>query len=120
MEGRIIPVLEDAAARIQDLESRAGERLHQDNDPERYHELMREKARVLADLPAVAEPVLQSEDPVLSERVAARLARFSQSANQALDLDSVFYMSALLYPEDHREGDPNDLDFIGRLQSGDS
>jgi hypothetical protein len=118
MSHTVIQMLEDTATRIRDIEDRAKEQLHQGKNQEGYAELMREKAEVLAGLAGRAEPLLQEADPVFSERVCARLSRFSQSAGQALDLDSLFYMSALLYPEDYQEGRPNDLEaFIGRLKT---
>jgi len=40
------------------------------------------------------------------------LKRFADSADNALSLDSVFYMSALLYPEDYHEGEANDLELF--------
>lgn len=114
----VIQMLEGAAARIRDIEAQARKRLHQEQDQEGYAELMQEKAEILAGLAGLAEPLLQETDPMFSERVSARLSRFSQSASQALDLDSLFYMSALLYPEDYQEGAPNDLEaFIGRLKA---
>ena len=45
------------------------------------------------------------------------LNSFAVRAAQAWELSSIFYMSALLYPEDYREGDLNDLElFIDRLR----
>jgi hypothetical protein len=35
---------------------------------------------------------------------------FSKNAQTALRLDSVFYMSALLYPGDHQKGEPDNLE----------
>jgi hypothetical protein len=45
------------------------------------------------------------------------MERFSMSASTALRIGSVFFMTALLYPEDHKPGDPNDLEvYIGELR----
>ena len=49
---------------------------------------------------------LEEEDRAYA---AARLRAFSASADQGLSLGSIFYMSALLFPEDHRPGEPDDL-----------
>jgi hypothetical protein len=43
---------------------------------------------------------------------AERLRAFSASAALALRLNSVFFMSALLFPEDHRPGTPDDLTLL--------
>ncbi len=45
------------------------------------------------------------------------LNSFAMRAAQALELSSIFYMAALLYPDDYKEGDRNDLElFIDRLR----
>ncbi len=41
-----------------------------------------------------------------------RLERFAQNASQALAIGSVFYMYALLYPDNHVKGEPNDLELL--------
>ncbi|MDR1857653.1 MAG: hypothetical protein LBR22_10975 [Desulfovibrio sp.] len=79
---------------------------------------MRAKATLLADIDKAAKPVLE---PLPGERrfkTAHRLVRFSESARTALKLGSIFYMSALLYPADHKKGEPDDLAvFIETLKS---
>ena len=53
----------------------------------------------------------------LQDQAGHRLHRFSASARNALRIGSIFYMSALLYPEDHKPGQPDDLQvFIRRLR----
>lgn len=70
-----------------------------------YRQKMRQKAEKLACLydqcAAFANPA--------SGEAAARIRAFSANAGTALDLDSVFYMSALLYPDDHKPGQPDNL-----------
>lgn len=76
-----------------------------------YIAQMRSKADFLSCLAQNAVPLLGAfPDRDVAIRLSHALSRFSRSAGQALDLDSVFYMSALLFPEDHREGQPNDLE----------
>ena len=66
-------------------------------------------APLLAALPA-------DMDAQERERLHHRLRAFSASANNALRLGSLFYMSALLYPEDHKPGQPDDMQvFIASL-----
>lgn len=48
----------------------------------------------------------------MREKARLRLARFTASAENALALDSVFYMSALLFPDEYRDGEPNDLELF--------
>ncbi len=83
-----------------------------------YTAKMRAKAESLAALAKDAAPQLASLPEPLRDRLAAALKRFSQSAAMALRLDSVFFMSALLYPDDHKPGEPDNLAlFIDRLES---
>ena len=67
---------------------------------------MREQAELLAALADDADALPGDVD----DAVADRLARFSASAAASLQVGSVFFMSALLYPEDHAPGAPNDLE----------
>lgn len=81
-----------------------------------YTAKMRAKAESLAALARDAAPELASLPDALRARVSGGLMRFSQSAATALSLDSVFYMSALLYPDEHKPGEPDNLAlFIERL-----
>ena len=78
---------------------------------------MHEKARLLATMCEDARPVLAPLAGPLRAQVALGLDRFSGSAQMGLDLDSLFYMSALLYRDDHKAGEPDNLQlFIERLE----
>lgn len=78
-----------------------------------HAEGMHEKARLLAAIKEDVAPLLEAlpadMDAQERERLHHRLRAFSASANNALRLDSLFYMSALLYPEDHKPGQPDDM-----------
>lgn len=99
-----------AAERVRELEARAGEALHAKGDAAGHRELMIEKCQTLADLPEIVEPLLGKSPGPAAEEFLAGLAEFARRAGQALDLGSIFYMSALLYPEEYAQGDPNDLE----------
>ena len=76
-----------------------------------------EKARLLASLEEEGETYLEGLPEPLQDQAGHRLHRFSASARNALRIGSIFYMSALLYPEDHKPGQPDDLQvFIRRLR----
>ena len=66
-------------------------------------------AKMRAALGEDAKPLLAGLSGELRFNLALALERFSGSARNALGLNSVFYMSALLYPEDHKQGEPDDL-----------
>ena len=71
---------------------------------------MAEKAELLGGLAEDADPLLMELPGSEAKSIRSRLERFSESADNAIDLESVFYMAALLYPEDYQEGDRNDLE----------
>ncbi len=48
----------------------------------------------------------------IAELAMQRLERFAENASRALSIGSVFYMYALLYPDNHIKGEPNDLDLL--------
>lgn len=83
-----------------------------------YTAKMHAKAESLAALARDAAPLLATLPEPLRDRLAAALKRFSQSAAMALRLDSVFFMSALLYPDEHKPGEPDNLAlFIDQLET---
>jgi hypothetical protein len=71
---------------------------------------MRGKAELLASLSADAAPYLGNLPPEKRPMIEHRLDMFSQSAGRSLEIGSIFYMSALLYPDDHQPGQPNTLE----------
>jgi hypothetical protein len=107
LEGRIIEVRrieEDALLKLA-----AG-------DSAGYGAAMRDKAELLAALPK--EAPLASLPPEIRENARSRIWDFARNAATALSLNSVFYMSALLYPDDHRKGEPNNLErFLEELRA---
>jgi len=56
------------------------------------------------------EQLAAEAEPPEAEEFLAGLADFARRAGQAMDLGSIFYMTALLYPEDYVAGEKNDLE----------
>lgn len=106
---RFLEWLDDRCRDVLELETQAQQCLAE-NKTQAYRDIMHRKARLLADLPDQAGERLTALPPDTRRMVADRLQAFAASARNALKLDSVFYMSALLFPEDHRPGMPNDLE----------
>ncbi|BCS87483.1 hypothetical protein [Pseudodesulfovibrio sediminis] len=78
---------------------------------------MEEKAEILAALGEKAWKLTDKIEGSLGDEITQKLEQFSMSASTALRIGSVFFMSALLYPEDHVQGEPNDLEaFIEELK----
>ncbi|MGE4292159.1 MAG: hypothetical protein AB7E32_08120 [Desulfovibrio sp.] len=107
---QVVRWLEEVAAKVRALESQAQTVIEGKRDQQGYEALMREKALLLAGLGDEAAERLTGASGPEAERVLARLEKFSASASMALEIGSVFFMSALLYPEDHVPGEKNDLD----------
>lgn len=115
----LIRFLKGRAARVRQLEAQAGEALNKKGDEPLYRDLMKEKAGLLADLSDDCEQFLETLDEGRALKIRPNLNKFSKSAASALKLGSVFYMSALLYPEDYIPGRRNDLEaFIYDLEAG--
>lgn len=88
-------------------------------DTEGYKVKMRAKAESVAALARDAAPELAGLPEGMRERITRGLMRFSQSAATGLSLGSVFYMWALLYPDEHKPGEPDNLAlFIDDLAAG--
>jgi len=110
--------LDGKAALVKALEAKAQEIIHGKGDQAGYEAKMREKAELLAALAEDAENLAQALPAPLAEAAAQRLEEFSQNAANALRIGSVFYMSALLYPDEHKPGEPNNLElFAGEVRA---
>lgn len=101
--------LKEKISQIKNIEDEANAVLAL-GDNEKYRDLMRRKAGVLSGLASSAEEVTADLPPAVRREVVDKLTNFSQNAQNSLDLDSTFYMSALLYPDDHKPGEPNNLE----------
>jgi hypothetical protein len=113
---KVLDMLRETARNIRRLEEEGLEALHVRGDKDTHRFNMMEKCELLADLFDHAEPYLKGDDPV-TERLRAGLKDFSRRANMALDLQSIFFMSALLYPDEYQDGQPNDLErFLLRFE----
>ena len=74
-----------------------------------HNELMRRKAELLSSMAEDAKPLLEPLPGETRFNYALALETFSASARMSLRLNSVFYMSALLYPDDHKPGQHDNL-----------
>lgn len=93
-----------------------GLKLLDQDDTAGYREAMRKKAEMLAALASEAAPLLKELPSDKKNTIESALDNFSANAATSLSLDSVFYMSALLYPDDHKKGEPDNLErFIQSL-----
>lgn len=115
MESTLVDFLLDAASTVKKIEDKAKQAIKKENDSRLYIDLMKQKAEYLVSLLEKAESALAKEANLDErKRVKSKLESFSKNASTALDLNSTFYMSALLYPDEHKEGEPNNLELLAQ------
>jgi hypothetical protein len=113
-----VSALQSAAEKIRRIEDEAREALFIRDDPETHRQKLQEKTTLLMELSELVDPFLDGMAKDFRAELERGLYSFAMRAAQARELSSIFYMSALLYPEDYREGGPNDLEFfIDRLRA---
>ena len=114
---KLIRILKDVARQIREIEDEAIIALYENSDKETYILKLNLKTEMLAQLPQMCAEASGDLTAEMQSFVRDRLGGISFSAGKALQLNSIFYMSALLYPEDYQEGDQNDLEnFIEKLE----
>ncbi|MFH1914216.1 MAG: hypothetical protein ABIK45_08075 [Pseudomonadota bacterium] len=107
----LVTFLEKRAVRVRELE-REGDAALAAEGQFAFQVKAEAKAELLASLSADAWKYTERLDGDEGTEVARRLEQFSTSASTALRIGSVFFMTALLYPEDHNPGEPNDLETL--------
>jgi len=111
--------LTEAHHALKKTESAALAALYENKDEAKYRLLMRERAERLAALAAEGKSLLEGVSEPLRVEVGQALSRFAGGARRSLELDSVFYMSALLYPDEHKAGEPDNLErLIAGIKKG--
>ncbi len=100
----------DAANAVRHMEKAANKALHEHGDEASYRAGMAEKCRLLMELPEAVSDLLMEAEGEDVEAFCKGLENFGRKASQATSIGSVFFMSALLYPEDYKDGDLNDLE----------
>ena len=107
------------AKMIRDLEAEAKRKLHQEQDQEAYNSLLREKTRTIHSLLYEVQDDLEGLPEEEQDEVETALENMGVRASQALEVDSPFFMSMLLYPDDYAEGEENELEkLISRIRDG--
>ena len=107
--------LEKANEAVLDKETQAKSRLAGADYADAYKNLMVAKAEIIRQLPQEFQQAFPGKDPAVRaawERIMSRLRDFAAGAENALAVGSPFYMSALLYPDEHQPGEPNNLELL--------
>jgi len=117
MSHPIIDDLHQAAQRIRQAEAEARTAIG-GGDEACYRQLYAEKVDILLGLPErVASHVATLPDE-LAMHAVDEAEGFARRAGMARRLNSIFFMYALLYPDDYKDGEPNDLErFIAELEA---
>jgi hypothetical protein len=105
----VITYLEHVAAEVRKIEEQ-GECVLADQGQASFQNCLRKKAELLNGLSESTSDLVSRLPEDQAEAVGRRMRRFSKIAGMALRLDSVFFMTALLYPEGHQPDEPNDLE----------
>lgn len=112
----VIEFLEKTSNMVNRIEAE-GEAVIESEGQRAFQEKAEEKAEILAALGEKAWKLTEKIEGDLGKEISQKLEQFSMSASAALRIGSVFFMTALLYPENHQPGDPNDLEaFIEELK----
>jgi hypothetical protein len=105
----LITFLEHISAEVKRIEA-DGESAMAEGGQTAFQACLEKKAKLLGGLAENAWVLVERLPNEQADGVARKLEQFSMSASTALRLGSVFFMTALLYPEDHKPGEPNELD----------
>lgn len=113
----LIDFLEKTNADVKRLEQE-GDKAIESQGQLAFQAKLEEKAEILAALGEKAWKLTERIEGDFGNEIAQKLEQFSMSASTALRIGSVFFMTALLYPEDHKPGEPNDLEnYIEELKN---
>lgn len=111
-------LVRDAARGIRGREAEALRALEEAGDTDAHRMALTQKCLALQALPGDAVALLGGDATGDAAVFVAELEDFARRAGMALSLESIFFMGALLYPEDYRDGEPNDLErFLDRFEA---
>jgi len=79
-------------------------------DTDGYKKFMEEKAEMLANIANTAKSHTADLPSDMAKEIMGVLQNFANSAATGIKLHSIFYMSALLYRDDHKPGEPDNLE----------
>ncbi|MDR3567343.1 MAG: hypothetical protein P4L43_04870 [Syntrophobacteraceae bacterium] len=110
--------LKRAAEEIRRIEREANEALFAQDDARTHRQKLQEKMMLLLELPETMVPFCEGVSENARREIEKKLDSIAMRAERAMELSSIFFMNGLLYPDDYKEGDPNELElFIERLQA---
>ncbi|MCK5405571.1 MAG: hypothetical protein KAI75_10055 [Desulfobulbaceae bacterium] len=99
----LLELLRKKARKIRELEDAAQAALDINKDEETYRKKHEEKTNLLIRLPDLARDALEGLAVDMRAHTERGLKEFADDARMALKMDSIFYMSVLLAPEDDKK-----------------
>ena len=91
------------------LEEKTAKELLAKGDTDGYAAHMHAKAELLAKMAVDAGSSLAQVSGDVQEEIRRKLVKFSAAAAYGLRINSLFFMSALLYRDEHPLGEPDNL-----------
>ena len=108
----IIMFLDEISAKINDCEKNA-KKFISEGDNAAYIKTMQQKAEIIAELPIDIKKYDESDIPAAMRKfISEKISSFSAAAKTAIELQSNWYMSQLLFNEDYKEGDLNNFELF--------
>lgn len=108
----LVDILEKAVKEIARCEAEAYKAVNENGDQAGFEQWMIEKTEIVAGLPDEVEEAAAAVGGKIGDFVMDRLDAYAMSAETAFEINSPFYMSALLYPMAHQPGEPNKLEEV--------
>lgn len=105
---KLIFWLESEHSRIMNFENDAIKALD-NSDNETYLKNIKKKAEALAEIYSNSENYLVNVPANIADITRNTLSNFSGNAKMSLKINSPFFMSALLYPDEHKKGEPDNF-----------
>lgn len=108
----IVTNIKAVAEKIKGIETEAENAIHLKGDKQLYRSKLMEKTDLLIGLLGMAQLVATSISDKRQRNISKALLEIAEDAAEAKEIDSIFYMSALLYPVDYKKGEPNELETL--------
>ena len=106
--GKFLAWLTNRHQEIKASEQKALDLLEQ-GDTKGYKDNLVARAKLIERMPLDGSSVINALPEDVAQKVRGTLQRFASSASMGLNLGSTFYLSALLYRDDHGVGEPDNL-----------
>jgi len=105
----VVQILEETAKKFRSLYIEARSVLAE-KDVDGWETKLKERGRLLIDLPNSLAPVLENMEPELKTKILYKISSFADIAEKALSENNTFGLSAILTKMGQKENENNDLE----------